>query len=75
MGFLCVQVSVSPCAPWAFSVSLFALLVLYFETYLVSNEKERERVHLGGWGCGEDLGVWETAIRKHCMKKPIINEN
>lgn len=56
MGFLCVQVSVSPCAPWAFSVSLFALLVLYFETYLVSNEKERERVHLGGWGCGEDLG-------------------
>ena len=50
--------------------------VTFLDSYLFSNERERERarrnIDLSGWADGEDLrgvGGAETIIRIYCMKK------
>lgn len=65
---MCVSAPVD--ASRAFSLALISHLFL--DTYLFSNETEKEDMDSGRWGGGEDLGCVEgeeTVIKIYYMKK------
>lgn len=56
--FLCKCISLNACVfSLAHPVLSYSGYIIYHHYYIHLNSMKREKVDLGRWGCGEDLGM------------------